>query len=159
MSCDRIGLTGLILILTGILAFPASLAAQATTFGAILGRVVDPSGASVPNAAVKVINVETNVSRDAATDAAGDYAVRSLIPGFYSVEVTAQGFQSQKLEKVKLDVAQTLRQDFQLAVGQVTESVEVAAVAPLLTTEEGTIGTVIENAKVLELPVNGRDFN
>ena len=68
MSCDRIGLTGLILLLTGILAFPESLAAQATTFGAILGRVVDPSGASVPNAAVKVINVETNVSRDANQD-------------------------------------------------------------------------------------------
>jgi len=159
MRCDRIGLTGLILLLTGILAFPTSLAAQATTFGAILGRVVDPSGASVPNAAVKVTNVETNVSRDAATDAAGDYAVRSLIPGFYSIEVTAQGFQRQMVDKVKLDVAQTLRQDFKLVVGQVTESVEVAAVAPLLTTEEGTIGTVIENAKVLELPVNGRDFN
>src|SRR5438132_13468674 len=120
MRCDRIGSGGLILILTGILAFPASLAAQATTFGAILGRVVDPSGASVPNAAVKVTNVETNVSRDAATDTAGDYAVRSLIPGFYSVEVTAQGFKSQKLEKVKLDVAKTLRQNFKSASGMDT---------------------------------------
>jgi Carboxypeptidase regulatory-like domain len=159
MNRHCISSSGLVLLLTGMLAFPTSLAAQATTFGAIVGRVVDPSGASVPGAAIKVTNVETNVSREVITDNTGDYAVRSLIPGFYSIEVTAQGFQRQTVEKVKLDVAQTLRQDFQLVVGQVTEAVEVAAVAPLLTTEEGTIGTVIDNTKVLELPLNGRDFN
>jgi hypothetical protein len=159
MNRNYLRSNALLLLFTGVLSFPTNLAAQATTFGAIVGRIVDPSGASVPGAGVKVTNVETNVSREAITDENGDYAVRSLMPGFYSVEVIAQGFQRHKVERIKLDVAQSLRQDFQIAVGQVTEAVEVSAVAPLLTTEEGTIGTVIENAKVVDLPLNGRDFN
>lgn len=137
----------------------AQLFGQATTFGNIVGNVSDPSGSSVPGAIVKVTNTETGIPRVVTTDSAGDYAVRSLNPGFYTIDVSAPNFQRQVSERVKLDVAQTITQDFHLTVGQVSERVEVQAQAPLLQSETGTVGTVIENAKVEELPLNGRNFN
>src|SRR5713226_5056978 len=141
------------------LVLAAQLFGQATTSGSILGKVTDPTGASVPGATVKVINTDTGTTRELTTDPSGDFAARSLNPGNYNVEVTAPNFQKQVLEKVKLDVAQTATLDFHLTIGQVSESVQVQAEAPLLQTDNGTVGTVIENAKVLELPLNGRDFN
>jgi hypothetical protein len=132
---------------------------QATTFGNITGRVTDPTGASVPGASVRVTNVDTGIIRQGVTDSGGDYAIRSLNPGFYNIEVAAPNFQRQVAERVKLDVAQTITQDFRLSVGKVTEEVQVQAQAPLLQSETGTVGTVIENAKVQELPLNGRNFN
>jgi len=140
------------------LVLAAQLSGQATTFGSILGKVTDPAGSSIPGAAVKVTNRDTGITRELQADATGDFAARSLNPGFYNVEVTAPNFQRQ-LETVKLDVAQTVTLDFRLTIGQVSESVQVEAVAPLLQTDTGTVGTVIENAKVLELPLNGRNFN
>src|SRR5260370_28396740 len=68
---------------------------QATTFGNIVGRVTDPSGSAVPHAAVKVTNTGTGLTRTALTDASGDFAVRSINPGFYNVEVSAPGFSTQ----------------------------------------------------------------
>lgn len=142
-----------------VLLFSGVLFGQATTFGNIVGRVTDPSGLAVPHASVKVTNADTGIAREALTDSSGDYAVRSINPGFYNVEVSVSGFRTQSSERLKLDVAQTVAQDFHLTVGQVTEQVVVEATAPLLQTETGTIGTVVENAKVQELPLNGRNFN
>jgi hypothetical protein len=152
--------SGALLVLFGsaVLILPRA-AGQATTFGAILGRVVDPSGSSVPGATVTVTNEGTGISRKAYTDAAGDFTVPSLNPGNYTVEVSAPSFQKQVQQHVKLDVAQTVRLDFSLTVGAVTELVQVEAQAPLLQTNEGSVGTVVENAKIVELPLNGRNFN
>lgn len=160
MSPRRTGLLRLLAlaILLDLLS-PAHVFGQATTFGNITGRVSDPSGASVPGAVVKVTNTETGISREAQTDANGDYAIRSINPGTYNIEVTAPNFQRQVTSAIKLDVAQTVTQDFHLTVGQVSESVQVEAQAPLLQSDTGTVGTVIENAKVEELPLNGRNFN
>ncbi len=160
MSPRRTGLLRLLalaILLNLLLA--AHVFGQATTFGNIAGRVSDPSGASVPGAVVKVTNTETGISREAQTDANGDYAIRSINPGTYNIEVTAPNFQRQLTSAIKLEVAQTVTQDFHLTVGQVSESVQVEAQAPLLQSDTGTVGTVIENAKVEELPLNGRNFN
>src|SRR6266566_7143266 len=78
----------------------ADLFGQATTFGSILGKVMDPTGSSVPGANVKVTNRETGITRELQTDAAGDFAARSLNPGFYNIEVTAPNFQRQLSENV-----------------------------------------------------------
>ncbi len=141
------------------LAMAPRLAGQATTFGTIVGKVTDPTGSSVPNASVRITNADTGITRLVLTGASGDFEVRSLNPGFYNVEVTAPNFQKQVVERIKLDVSQSVTLDFHLTVGTVNEQIQVQAEAPLLQTDTGTIGTVVENAKVVELPLNGRNFN
>jgi hypothetical protein len=141
----------------GALSEPAF--GQASTLGSVVGIVNDPSGASIPGARVRVLNMRTGVARETDTDENGRFAVISLIPGTYSVEVTAANFQKQIQENLKLDVAGALNLTFRLTVGQVTESISVAAEAELLKSTDGTISTTIDNAKVVELPLNGRNFN
>lgn len=133
--------------------------AQATILGTITGRVTDPQNASVPNANVRVINTGTGVVRELTTDNEGAFAARLLVPGTYSVEVTAPSFQKQVQSNIKLDVGGSVTLDFRLTVGQVTEQVQVTADATLLQTNESSVGTVIENTQVVELPLNGRNFN
>jgi len=132
---------------------------QATTLGSVVGTVFDASGAAVPNAQVRVINTQTGVAREASTNENGSFSVLSLIPGIYSVEVTAPNFQKQVQGNLRLEVAGTISLTFRLTVGQVTESVTVQAEAELLKSTEGVISTTIDNTKVVELPLNGRNFN
>src|SRR4051794_5085452 len=140
-------------------ALAASLFGQGTTLGSVVGSVVDPSGASVPNAKVRVLNTGTGVARELVTDERGNFAVVSLIPGMYSVDVSAANFQKQTQENLRLDVSGTINLTFRLTVGQLTETVSVQAEAELLKSTEGVISTVIDNTKVVELPLNGRNFN
>jgi hypothetical protein len=84
--------------------------------------------------------------------------VPSLTPGLYSVKIEALGFQSVVRNGIELEVQQTARIDFQLQVGQISEVIEVTGGTPLLTTESATVGSVIENRRIVELPLNGRNF-
>src|SRR5688572_21700226 len=138
---------------------PNPLSAQGTTLGQIVGTVTDPSGAGIPNAKVRAINTQTSVARETVTSDSGSFSVLSLIPGIYSVEVTAPSFQKQVQENLRLEVAGALNLTFALTVGQITESVTVQAEAELLKSTEGSISTTIDNTKVVELPLNGRNFN
>jgi hypothetical protein len=140
-------------------ALAASLFGQGTTLGSIVGTVTDPSASSVPGAKVRVVNSGTEVAREVTTDERGNFSVVSLIPGTYSVEVTAPSFQKQMQENLKLEVSGTINLTFHLTVGQVTETVNVQAEAELLKSTEGAISTTIDNTKVVELPLNGRNFN
>jgi hypothetical protein len=88
---------------------------------------------------------------------AGLYSFPGLVPGNYSVKVEAKGFRP-AARTLELQVQQTARVDFTLQVGQVSESIDVSAQAALLTTEDATVGTVIENRRIIELPLNGRNF-
>jgi hypothetical protein len=147
-------------ILLAVLAvLPATLFGQATTLGSIVGTVTDPSGAAVPNARVRSVNTQTGVARETQTGESGNFSVLSLIPGVYSVEVSAPNFQRQVQENLRLEVAGSISLTFTLTVGQVTETVNVQALAELLNSTEGVISTTIDNAKVVELPLNGRNFN
>jgi hypothetical protein len=131
--------------------------AQQTT--ATLGGVVtDPSGAVVPNVHIVATNLATNVSREADTDTSGNYSIPFIPAGDYSVTATLSGFQAQKVEHLTLQVQQDARVDFHMTVGNVSESVSVAATAAALQTENATVGTVIDSAKIVELPLNGRNF-
>jgi hypothetical protein len=132
---------------------------QATTLGSIVGTVSDPSGAAVPNARVRATNTQTGVVRETQTGGSGNFSVLSLIPGVYSVEVTAPNFQRQVQDNLRLEVAGAISLTFTLTVGQVTETVSVQAEAELLQSTEGVIATTIDNSKVVELPLNGRNFN
>src|ERR1700724_507771 len=133
-------------------------AASAQTFGEITGEVKAPSGAVAPNASATATHVATNAARTTRTNEAGIYSFPALIPGTYQVRVEAAGFQLAVCSNIDLQVQQTARIDFTLTVGQATQTVEVSAAAQALTTESATVGTVIEEKRITELPLNGRDF-
>src|SRR5262249_24437661 len=126
-----------IAVLIGALVLPVSVFGQGTTLSSIVGVVEDPSGSSVPGAHVRVLNSGTGVARETTTDERGNFTVVSLIPGTYSVEVTAASFQKQMQENLKLEVSGSINLTFHLSVGQITESVSVQAEAELLKSTEG----------------------
>jgi Carboxypeptidase regulatory-like domain len=131
--------------------------AQETT-ATLAGEATDASGALIPNVSIVATNLATNASREVKTDTSGSYSIPFLPAGDYSVTATLSGFQVQKVERLTLQVQQTARVDFHMNVGSVTETVNVAATAAALQTENATVGTVIDSAKIVELPLNGRNF-
>jgi hypothetical protein len=147
------------LFIVALAVVPQFLQAQSTELGTIAGTITDPAGALVPDARVKVINKGTNVPRDVTSDAQGNFAARSLVPGMYRVEVTAPNFTQQVQDNIKLDVSAAVTLNFHLTVGQVNQQVEVQAQGALLQTEESSVGTIISNTQIVELPLNGRNFN
>ena len=128
------------------------------TFGEITGHVSDSSGASVPQATITLTNTGTSAVRAATTTDAGDYSFPSVAPGTYSVRVEHPGFKAVAANNVAVQVQQAVRLDFTLEVGQLSQSVEVAATADLLQAENSTVGTVIENRSIEQLPLNGREY-
>ena len=128
------------------------------TSGEITGKVIDSSGAVVPAATVTITNVATSQVRQIETNDTGNFTVPFLPPGTYRVQVEKQGFKTSSRSGIRLQVADSLRLDFSIELGSVSEAVEVQAVAPLLTTENGTVGTVIDNKRIVELPLNGRNY-
>ena len=127
-------------------------------FGEITGVVTDSTGAIVANATVTVTNPDTNLTRRVTTNSSGNYSFPALLPGIYNVRAEVQGFQAEIRANVELQVQQTARIDFQLRVGAVSETIEVTGGAPLLNTENANVGTVIENKRIVDLPLNGRNF-
>jgi len=132
--------------------------ASAQTFGEITGEVTDQSGAVAPNASITATNTATNASRMTRTNQAGIYSFPALVPGPYQVKVESPGFQSAVRSNIELQVQQTARVDFTLVVGQAAQTVEVSSTALLLATESATVGTVIEQKSIVDLPLNGRNF-
>jgi hypothetical protein len=128
------------------------------TFGEITGRISDPSGAGVPNAAITLTNTSTNAVRQAESGSDGFYSFPSVAPGFYSVKSEHPGFKTVTSNNIEVQVQQSVRLDLGLEVGQVNQSVEVSAAASLLQAENATVGTVIANASITELPLNGREY-
>jgi len=132
--------------------------AAGQTFGEITGEVRDQSGAVVPAVPVTVTNTGTNAARTTNTNDAGVYSFPDLVPANYQVKVVAPGFQPQARTGIDLQVQQTVRIDFNLTVGQSTQTIEVSALAATLTTESATVGTVIAEKNINDLPLNGRNF-
>ena len=136
----------------------AGMASAQIGGGALVGRALDEEGAAVPDAAVTVTAVDTNRTRTVATDQRGDYQVPGLPPGRYRVRVELSGFRSITREGVTLTTGETVRVDFHLRIGELTEALTVTADAPLLRTDTSGLGQVIDNRRVVELPLNGRSF-
>ncbi len=147
---------GWVIILSLFVAVPPSSFAQ--TFGQISGAVTDGSGGVLVGATVIVTNTGTNAVREVQTNSAGSYGFPNLLPGIYSVRVELQGFQSKIFNGVELQVQQNVRLDASLELGSVEVAVEVTGTSPLINTADATIGTVIENKQIVELPLNGRNY-
>ena len=125
----------------------------------ISGRVTDASGAVVPATNIKVTNAATNIVRTTQTNSEGYYAVPLLPPGAYTVGVEQQGFRPITRSGLTLEVDQRAELNFTLEVGTVAEKVEVTADALRLNTVEASQGQVIENRRIVDMPLNGRDYN
>jgi Carboxypeptidase regulatory-like domain/TonB dependent receptor-like, beta-barrel len=134
----------------------AGVSAQSTA--SLSGTVTDASGATVPNAKVVVKNQSTGVESVTQSDGAGAYLFSSLPIGRYRLEVAAPGFQSAVITDLQLFVASSARQDIQLQLGQATEHVEIVANAATVETSTNSIGQVINDKTVQEIPLNGRHF-
>jgi hypothetical protein len=139
----------------------AVLLAVSTAFAQtaqITGRVTDESGAVIPGTAIIVVNVATGQDRHASTNQDGYFTVPLLLPGEYKVTVEQKGFKPIARSGVVLEVDQRAELNFVLQVGGVTEQIEVSAAVSLLNTVEGSQGQVIENRRIVELPLNGRNY-
>jgi hypothetical protein len=144
-----------IAILTSVLA-PARASAQAT--GQITGAVTDASGGVLPGATVEAVNVDTNAMRSAVSGQDGQYVIPLVPPGTYNVKATLQGFKTAQRDGLRVTVTETARAVFELEVGAMSETITVRAEATLVETSNATHGIVIDGQKIVDLPLNGRNF-
>lgn len=126
--------------------------------GGFQGSVKDPTGAAIADAVITITNQATGVTSRYRSNASGLYTAPSLPPGLYRLECSASGFASQQVVDFRLETAQTARVDFELKVGSVVERIEVSAAVALLNTETTEVGQVIDNKRILEMPLNGRNY-
>jgi hypothetical protein len=138
-------------------ALAASQACAQVTTGDLVGTVTDNSGASVSNAKVAIENVGTHIARTTLSDAWGNYVFDLLEPGSYELSVQAAGFSTSKLS-LSLQAGQRARADILLRVGETSETVEVKSGVPALQTESATVGNVVTETSVENLPLNGRNY-
>jgi hypothetical protein len=143
-------------LLSLVLALSVSLTAQEYR-ASLLGVVTDSSGAAVPQAAVRVTNIESGVASTALTNNDGSYLVPFLNPGRYSLAVELTGFKAYERSPIELRVNDRSRVDVTLEVGAVTDRVTVLAEAPLLEVSTASRGQSIENRKITDLPLSGRN--
>src|SRR5262249_54576 len=125
--------------------------------GTIIGLVSDPSGAVLPNADVTAVNVGTNADYKTKTNTDGNYIFRALPSGSYRLTVGAAGFNPYQVNNVVTQVNEGTRVDVTMTVGAVSESIEVSAQAVNVNTEDASLRTVVDQRRVEDLPLNGRD--
>jgi len=135
-----------------------SIASAFAQNSGLQGVVTDPTKSVIANATVTLTNNGTSVARSATTSATGLYSFPFLDPGSYRVEVSSGGFSSQKIADVRIETGQTARLDFELKPGTVAESIEVSASSVLINSETSEVGQVIDSKRILEMPLNGRNY-
>ncbi len=139
-----------------VICFLISAPALAQT-GRILGSITDETGGVLPGVGVTATATATNISREFVTGDTGNYDFPGLIVGEYTVTAELTGFKRVKVT-VTVEVEQILRQNLQLRIGEISEVVEVSALAPLLQSDKAEVGQVITNRQIVELPLNGRHY-
>src|ERR1700688_232429 len=150
--CKR---TALFSVLALFVFFASSALAQST--GAIQGTVYDDAGAVIPNAAMTIRHQSTGEERTTVTDSSGIYVVPSLAVGTYRVEVKSPGMQP-TAANIEVSVGTVSRQDFSLAVASSSQTVEITGAAPVIDTSTASVGAVINQKTVQDIPLNGRHF-
>ena len=126
--------------------------------GTIAGSVRDSQGASVPTATISITAIATGVTTKGANDSSGEFVSPPLRPGDYKVVAEAQGFKTSTRNLITLKVQDRLRVDFDMAVGSISENIEVTSETPTIQSETSSLGQVITTTQITELPLNGRDY-
>ncbi|MEK7407671.1 MAG: carboxypeptidase regulatory-like domain-containing protein [Acidobacteriota bacterium] len=124
-------------------------------YGRITGRITDSAGALAPGASVRAVNLDTNVTASAASNEEGNYEVLNLNPGRYQIAVELQGFKRYERGPIELRVGDVLSIDVALELGAIAESVTVTTEAPLLESATASLGQVIDNRRIQDLPLPG----
>jgi len=140
-----------------VVSFPSVLLAQSTNAG-LTGRVTDPSKAAIAGAKVAAIRMETNFRYETVSNASGEYVLTNLPPGTYRLEVERAGFKKLIKPDVILHVQDALPIDFEMTLGEMSDSVTVRAYLLPIETESATVSTVVDRTFVENLPLNGRSF-
>ena len=156
MSSTRRFLIGCLALGVLGLAAPSRALAQ-QQLGAIQGTIVDQSKAVLPGVTVTVTNLDTGITRSTVTNETGVYRLLSLDPGRYKVSAELQGFGPASQNEVLVSVGSTMGVNFSLAPGGLEETIEVRAVAPDIQTEKAEISAVVEQKKINDLPLVGRN--
>ncbi len=146
-----------LLLAVFVLGNAPAVHAQAVSIASVTGRVTDPSGAVVSGAQVKITAVDTGVVHNAATNSDGIYTLPSLPIGAYTLQTSAPGFQTYVQSGVILQVNDNVQINVALTVGQVDQKVEVQADATMVQTQQNSVSQVIDQRRIAELPLNGRD--
>lgn len=145
-----------------ILLFSTSLSTAANLLQAgqseLTGEVRDQTGAVLADATVTATEVRTNQTYTSNTGTSGSYTITNLKPGLYTLTVETKGFKRFVREGIQLSTGERIRVDVELVAGAVDESVTVSADASLLRSESGSLGQVINNQKIVDIPLNGRTF-
>ncbi len=135
-------------------ALLAGVAAAQVETGRFVGRIVDAQDATVAGATVKVTNTGTNIEQTAITSSSGEFVITPVSAGVYVLSVTAPGFQTTTTSNIEVQVGQIVREDLQLHIGSSSTTVQVDTSVPLLTTDSATVGQVITNRQLTDLPLN-----
>ncbi len=131
--------------------------AQLANTTSLIGSVTDSAGASVAGVAISAVNVDTNDTYKVATNAEGNYTIEFLKIGKYRISAQQPGFQTLVKDGIVVDYNQTVRTDFTLQIGQVSEQVVVSGTAPPITTDDASVKETVSQRSIAELPLNGRD--
>jgi hypothetical protein len=147
----------LVFLLVGSLVSVAAPTAGQSFYGSLIAAVHDAQGGVIPGATVMLVNTSTNERREGVSGADGTYRFVNLVPGTYRLEVELTGFQRFVRDGIAVNVQSTPRVDAALQLGNLTETVLVSGEAPVLQTEDASVGLVVASRPVQELPLNGRN--
>jgi hypothetical protein len=156
MISRKFGLSLPLVLLAVGLFLTSPVFAQSTA--TVQGTVTDSKGDILPSVTVTIKNRSTSFERTTQSDSQGNYQIAALPVGTYSIEARVDGFKTQVVDQVSVEVAKTLVQNFQMEVGAISEQVQVTSDLPIVETATTSVGTVISQRTVQEIPLNGRHF-
>ena len=131
---------------------------QSSTYARLVGTVRDQTGGVVPGVDITATARATNVSRSAVSDDRGEYLIDKLKPGRYDAKAELSGFKTQVSSDFRLEVSQVARKDFVMTPGEISEQVTVLGQSPIIDNDNAEVGAVVEEQKILDLPLRGRDL-
>ncbi|MCL5743178.1 MAG: carboxypeptidase-like regulatory domain-containing protein, partial [Acidobacteria bacterium] len=123
--------------------------------GSVTGTITDSLDAVIPGVRVRATNAETGVSASATSNQSGSFRIPYLLPGVYRITAELEGFKTFVRDKIEVRVSETVDLKIRMELGQVTETVEVTAESPVLDTATSSLGQVMDQRRILELPQRG----